>query len=611
MLKITMENIGGISKLGLNFEKGRNLIKAPNATGKSSFVKGIELLNMSKSEVGQKRYYLNLFTTSGKVQIEQDGKKVCERLLTVKGNKLAVSGDTFHPEGSKVNLFTLATPENDLINAITSGQRLEKLLTKYSDVKYYSFLISSIQGRLSNLKKDLRIYLMYENDVQNLKSELSKLYQELDEARIERETLPEMNLEEIQSYSELETRYHKLSKEVLTIKNRIDSAHDTIKLDEDRIQDTEEQIAVMEEEIKNFMQEHPQVDKEIALIVERIRENRRFLTEVKAQKSEIEKSIKEVRNWISLKRSMKDLTKCIVCGRPYTEKHAKAREDKLLVEDSHLSKRMRELEFEIDDEERRKEDLEGLIHKIKNDNEIKISKSKQELRRLQKEINEKKKEITELKTRYKKAESELKILEKSIDQGRAESIKLITALDGKIQRIQGKIEQTEKQISDKSQRIRQVEQIQTEHEFYSVFLPYLQRKEELVKLGVIQNFNDQIKKVYQKLSYQDFEEIRIDEKFNLIVKRKKKGRSIDQPIESLSDSERITIALIVMLAGREEYIPDYPLFVLDKVTLDYDPTRFEMILDYLTERDVPYIIVTLAQGLDEATGELQVEYLKT
>ncbi len=609
MLHVKLYNIGGIDEIALTFKKGKNLIKAPNATGKSSFVKGIELLNMSKSDIEQRRHYINLFKSSGEVEIQENGKIGCKRTLTVKGNRLIVEGAAFHPEGSKVNLFTLATPQNELINAITSGKRLESLITQYSDVKYYSFLISNVQNRLSNLKKDLRIYLMYESDIESLKIEQVKLNNDLDESRIERETLPEINLEEIQSYSEIESRYHKLSKTVLSLHNRIEQANDTIKLDKDRIIESENQIKALEEEIKNFMQEHPQVDQEIAQIVDRIKENRKFLQEVKNEKNEVEKSIKEVRNWINLRYTMKDLSKCTICGRPYTEKHAKAREDKLLVDDSHLSKRLREIEFEIDDLERRKEDTEGLIHKIKNDNEIKINKSKQELRRLQREISDKTNEIESLEKELKQTEVELKILEKSIDQERADSIKLITQLDAKIQRIEGKIEQIDKQIKEKTERMSQIEMIQTEHEFYSVFLPYLQDRENAVKLGVIENFNTQIKKVYQLMSYRDFESIRIDPQFNLIVKRKRSGVTIDQPIQSLSDSERITISLIVMLAGREEYIEDYPLFVLDKVTLDYDPTRFEMILDYLTQREVPYIIVTLAQSIYEGSGQLLVEYL--
>ncbi len=609
-LRVILENIGGIGKLGLDFKKGKNLIKAPNATGKSSFVKGIELLNMSREKIEKRRYYLNLFTTSGLVKIEQDGEAICERRFSVQsGDKLVVNGAPFHTEGHKVNLFTLGTPDNELITAITTGKKLESLLTQYSDVTYYSFLIANLKNRIATLKKDLRIYLMFESDIQEMEQEKASLMNELDKARIERETLPEIDLEEIQSYSEIETRYHKLSKEVMALKNKAEAAVDIIKLDKARIRDTQAQIDTMEEEIKNFMVEHPSVDQEIIRITEGIRESRKFLDEIRSEKNETEKAIKEVRSWISLSQQMKGLTKCIVCGRPYTEKHAKTREDKLLVEDSHLSKLVRELEFQIDDAERRKEDLEVLIHRIKNDNQIKITKAKQELRRLQKEINEKEQEINSSEQKYMQKESELTRLEKSIDQGRADSIKTITQLDAKIQRILGKIEQLEKQMSEKSKRIDQIDLVQSEFNFYGALQTHLEEREKIVKLGVIENFNLQIKKVYQLMSYQDFENIRIDPEFNLIVRRSRKGKSLDQPIESLSDSERITIALIVMLAGREEYIPDYPLFVLDKVTLDYDPTRFNMILDYLTQREVPYILVTIAQSIEEGSGQLEVEYL--
>ncbi|MHA2307507.1 MAG: archaea-specific SMC-related protein, partial [Candidatus Hodarchaeales archaeon] len=541
-LRVILENIGGINQLALNFKKGKNLIKAPNATGKSSFVKGIELLNMSREKIEKRRHYLNLFATTGQVRIERDGQQICSRSFTAQsGNKLVVEGAPYHPEGQKVNLFTLATPDNELIAAITTNRKLEGLLTQYSDVTYYSFLISTLKSKIAALKKDLRIYLMYESDIQEMEQENVSLEKELAEARIERETLPEINLEEIQSYSEIESRYHDLSKEVMTLRNKAEAAVDIIKLDKARIRDTTNQIENMEEEIKNFMIEHPSVDQEIAKITEGVKENRKYLAEVKSEKNETEKAIKEVRSWISLSQKMKGLSKCIVCGRPYTEKHAKSREDKLLVDDSHLSKR--------DDAERRKEDLEVLIHKIKHDNQIKISKAKQELRRLQKEIGEKEREIDSSEQKYLKRESELKILEKSVDQGRADSIKMITQLDAKIQRIMGKIEQLQKQMEDKSKRIDQIDLVQSEYDFYGALQTHLEERETIVKLGVIDNFNKQIKKVYQLMSYQDFEDIRIDRNFNLIVKRSRKGKSLDQPIESLSDSERITIALIVMLAG--------------------------------------------------------------
>jgi chromosome segregation ATPase len=607
-LTITLQNIGGIDDLTLNFKRGKNLIIAPNAVGKSSFVRGIELLNMPSKKIAKRRYYFNFFTKSSAVKLDMEGFGSTERRFNINGNKIAVMGDTFHPESQKVNLFSLATPDNELIMSITTGRNLEDLLTQYSDVKYYSYLISVIKNRLSSLKKDLRIYLVYESDVENLRKDRSTLEQELTTAETERRTLPKINLEEIKSLKDSEERFRKLTKEVADLKNTIEAAHDIIKLDRARIRDQQNLSDRMEEEIKNFMKDHPRVEQEISHLVDRTKETRKFLQEVKEEKRETEKAIKEVRNWISLSRSM-DLSKCIICGRPYSEKNAKTREDKLLVEDSHQSKRMREYEFQIDDLERRKEDLELQVHRIKNDNQLRINKARQEIRRLTREMQDKEEEIDSSQKNLELKTSELKILEKSIDDDLKSKIELVTDLDAKIQRISGKIEQVEKQISEKSDRMGQADLVQAEHEFYQVFQTHLETREKIVKMLVLENFNAQIKFVYSRLKFQDFEEIRIDNEFRLIVKRKRRGSTIDQPIESLSDSERITIALICMLAGREEYVKDYPIFCLDKVTLDYDPSRFTMFLDYLAQRGVPYILVTAAKSIEESSGQLEVEHL--
>ncbi|MFW9854645.1 MAG: archaea-specific SMC-related protein [Candidatus Thorarchaeota archaeon] len=607
-LTITLQNIGGIDELTLNFRQGKNLITAPNAIGKSSFVRGIELLNMPGSKISKRRYYFNLFTKSSSVKLDMEGYGKAERHFNIDGKKITVVGDTFHPENQKVNLFSLATPDNKLITSITTGRNLEELLTQYSDVKYYSYLISVIKNRLSNLKKDLRIYLVYESDVENLRKERSNLERELSNAEKDRKSLPKINLEEIKSLKDSEARFQELTKEVANLKNMIEAAHDIIKLDKARIRDQQKLSDRMEEEIKNFMNDHPRVEQEISHLVTRTKETRKFLQEVKQEKRETEKAIKEVRNWISLSRSM-DLSKCIICGRPYSEKNAKNREDKLLVEDSHQSKRMREYEFQIDDLERRKEDLELQVHRIKNDNQLRINKAQKEIRRLNREMQEKEEEIDSSKKTLEIKSSELKILEKSIDDDLKTKIELITDLDAKIQRISGKIEQVEKQIGEKSDRMGQADLVQAEHEFYQVFQEHLESREKIVKMLVLENFNAQIKFVYSRLKFQDFEEIKIDNEFRLIVRRKRRGATIDQPIESLSDSERITIALICMLAGREEYVKDYPIFCLDKVTLDYDPSRFSMILDYLVQRGVPYILVTAAKSIEDSSGQLEVEYL--
>jgi recombinational DNA repair ATPase RecF len=86
------------------------------------------------------------------------------------------------------------------------------------------------------------------------------------------------------------------------------------------------------------------------------------------------------------------------------------------------------------------------------------------------------------------------------------------------------------------------------------------------------------------------------------------GNLIEQPMEALSDSELDTIGIILMLAGKKQFNNDFPLFVLDAVTTDYDPTRFERIINYLKEH-VPYVLVTtLAPYKDKE--EIMIKHFK-
>lgn len=61
-----------------------------------------------------------------------------------------------------------------------------------------------------------------------------------------------------------------------------------------------------------------------------------------------------------------------------------------------------------------------------------------------------------------------------------------------------------------------------------------------------------------------------------------------------------------MLAGKDQFLPDFPLFVLDAVTTDYDETRFSRIVEYLGNK-VPYVLVTKLSPY-EGSEELVVKH---
>jgi len=72
---------------------------------------------------------------------------------------------------------------------------------------------------------------------------------------------------------------------------------------------------------------------------------------------------------------------------------------------------------------------------------------------------------------------------------------------------------------------------------------------------------------------------------------------------TLSTSERYSLALLIMLAAREIYIPEFPIFALDEILISFLEERGKKILDYIKEQ-VPYVVCTMLRE----TTELEVEY---
>ncbi|MFB0523091.1 MAG: hypothetical protein ACETV1_04940, partial [Candidatus Bathyarchaeia archaeon] len=67
----------------------------------------------------------------------------------------------------------------------------------------------------------------------------------------------------------------------------------------------------------------------------------------------------------------------------------------------------------------------------------------------------------------------------------------------------------------------------------------------------------------------------------------------------------LTISLVLMLAAKQTFLPDFPFFIIDELTLSYDPERFRKVVNYMTKR-VPYVIVSSLASIK--AGGLQVVY---
>jgi DNA repair exonuclease SbcCD ATPase subunit len=137
----------------------------------------------------------------------------------------------------------------------------------------------------------------------------------------------------------------------------------------------------------------------------------------------------------------------------------------------------------------------------------------------------------------------------------------------------------------------QILQFQEEIRFCQQLKHLASEKAEIVRRAVRDMFNDRITEVYRLLEFdKDFERIYLDDGFQLKIIRKFGDQRKPDNINTLSRGEKETVALVLMLAGREAYLPDFPLFIADETTF-YDSTRFRRIVEYISKR-APYTIIT-------------------
>jgi len=103
------------------------------------------------------------------------------------------------------------------------------------------------------------------------------------------------------------------------------------------------------------------------------------------------------------------------------------------------------------------------------------------------------------------------------------------------------------------------------------------------------------------LGFSEFDQIAID-KDDKQLKIFRPG-FVRQPVESLSTSEKYSLAIVLQIALKETYVPDIPFFIVDEVMVSYDGTKIDKILDYLNqmarERGVYVIVTRLAEKVEK------------
>ncbi len=559
-VKLSVMNIGGIEKpVTVEFRKGVNVIEAPNSSGKTSLIRGL----ISLFSPVPPSTILNIKATEGYVELTYNGKKY-RRVFRRCGDRIRVLGELPPFYDERAIDIAVVTPENKLLAKIMAGEdKIGDFLANVSRIKYYEVALDVLEELLGESLKELEMLKEKKKGVERILQKIKSLEGEV---RSLKEKINKVN-----NSNSLKALLNKLSmaeKKYNELASLLNSKKKSLKA-------KEEELGRIVAELDEIGKKYPNYDfKSVReLLEDRIRRiHEETLRGLKKELRKIEK-VKTDLVWSIKKQDSNDPRAKILI-----EELGKleAKRIKLIHEMSLAEKEIRGLEKKLNevalDEKRylkllsRRNVVRKEINTLKMEIEALERKAKTialELERLRGKVKEEKgvKSEEELKREVKSKEEELRILREQLRK------------------------ELEKQGGYPVERFNE---LKLRVKILEELVVYIERRYGELVHGARDSFRRTIKKLFEQIGFKGFEAITLDENDRLLVIRE---GGYKQDISTLSTSEKITIALILLLSAYKCYLDGFPFFIVDEVLISYDPVRLRHVLEYAS-KIAPYVIVT-------------------
>lgn len=624
---LRLRNIGGFKGEKIfEFERGAvNEVEAPNAAGKSSIIRGLAAVlgfPLSDDDIIKEATNQGVLRDSLKNIYEKDAA------ISLKYNgrfeQLEIRGDgTFGelPEGDE--RFILAgqlTPEARSIRQLVQGEedfswvaaRLSRAQRYASAKEFVDSLLVDAESKISGITKRQTDLVEQDKKLKNMMQAKKTFEGERDELGHRLDEKKREHIEKIkglgkqidiatQLLSRIEAAISNSEKELEHMKQRLESNANRIASTEQQLQSVDMEAIRTEVSQKVFF-----IDNEISTL-------RSHITALNAKKSAFLEA-KSV-----LVQQGESEGPCPICEASTVT--VNLLDDKL----SELDNELRELESQrqalaadrarwLQKEAAVRQELNKLNQDLKRfrdeDRDLNLRKSREEsnLASLRKEANKIVAEQTDLSQKRT-------LLQKETEQWEAEIHEQLQRIENELQNLSDSIAAQIRRISEASLvevygKRTSFEQAQSWLGQYQTKLKeisqYFDQRRHDHEVRAIASFNSNVKKVMADLGFTEFDQIAIDRD----DKRLKVFRSgfIRQPVESLSTSEKYSIAIVLQIALKETYVPEIPFFLVDEVVVSYDGIKKEQVIGYLSrmakEKDL-YVVVTKLS--ETQTGGIRVK----
>lgn len=604
-LKVDLKNIGGLQgEHSFTFKKNLNILSSPNATGKSSLLKGIYLLMVNENIPSE---LLNDILTEreleGYVRVNYNDKQY-EVQLQRKKNSIEISYFNVSKEifPSQTLHLGLLIRNSELYEGISNDDPLiiKNWFSNMTEVHKFELFFEISQRIYNDFKEKIRrLDKDVQNDILDRKSQIKNLDNEINEFnnQIEQDRQSPPYQKYLSDHNKEERELENLSKKIDNLENKI-SKKKRKKIEANN--QSEKEIKNLKEKkqiLEDFRKERPIIKARLKTITLKVDNIKTKINNILEELDNIEDDLKKTKNLYKDYKQLENREECPLCHQKLNREIIKnfvdelnKRIDNLKIKKENLDKNKRYLELE-------KRDLDKEYDKLKKRILLNEAKIKTEIENLKLVVSNKNEEIENLNNKIGVLEEEL-----NNNQLAKENLlkKLNSEADNKfIRELNKKREElsSKKRLKIKYQReIDEFERSQVElknfikkSELAEIIKDHYVSKVHELLLELTDKINQRLEESFELLRLAELEKITIstDGNYKIDIQRKNK---VYTTLSKMSGAEKELIILIIFFIVQRTIIPNLPIFLIDEVTSDMDDTRFKDVLGYIS-KEVEKVIV--------------------
>ncbi|RQH03508.1 archaea-specific SMC-related protein [Natrarchaeobius oligotrophus] len=642
--QLRAQNIGGIDETTVELESGVTVLAGRNATNRTS------LLQAFMAALGGESASLKADADEGFAELEI-GDETYRRTLQRSGGTVVMGGEPYLEDPELADLFAFLLESNPARRAVTTGDDLREIILRPVDTDEIEAEISRLTAEKEQLSDELDRLDSLKNELPQLEQQRTDLQQQIEEKEGELESVKEQ-IEETEADAETRRDDRDELEEKLSELREQRSALEDVRFDLETERESLAALRDEREELEAEADELPERDSlnrdEIDQEIDRLQRRSQSIDSVVSQLQSIvqfneemlDGAHPEVRELLASGEGGADGTvtdqlledeetvQCWTCGSEVQRSEIEETIDRLrTLQEEKLSERddleaqiksLRSERREIDQTRQRQERIESRLADVDGE----IERRENRLEELSDEQAELEAEIETLEDEAAELESEVDDEEESDDDdegGLLELNRRANELEFSLGRLERDLETTTEEIEEIESALDEQEQLTDRREEIRDELEELRTRIDRIERQAVESFNEHMDAVLDVLEYENIDRIWIERVgqtvregrrkveqtvFDLhIVRSTAEGRTYEDTIDHLSESEREVTGLIFALAGYlvHEVYEVVPFMLLDSLEA-LDSNRIADLVEYFEEY-TDFLVVALlpedASAIDE------------